>query len=71
MPTVMPVKGSWRDSGGGEVEVAMEPGVSDAAGGRVSILCIPVAEVEGVASARAERRSWPVGWPCSSARTAS
>jgi hypothetical protein len=65
----MPVKGSWNDSGGGEVE-AMEPGVSDAAGGRVSMLCIPIAEVEGVASVRAGR-SWPVGWPCSSARTAS
>lgn len=71
MPTVMPVKGSWSGSGGAEVEVAMEFGASDAAaGGRVSILCIPNAEVEGVASVRAGR-SWPVGWPCSSARTAS
>jgi hypothetical protein len=69
-PIVMPVKGSWSGSGGGEVEVAMEAGASDAAGGRVSILCIPNAEVEGVASVRA-KRSWPVGWPCSSARTAS
>lgn len=66
----MPVKGSWNDSGGGGVEVTMEPGVSDAAGGRVSILCIPIAEVEGVAFVHAGR-SWPVGWPCSSARTAS
>jgi hypothetical protein len=32
MPTVMPVKGSWSDSGGGEAEVAMEPGTSDAKG---------------------------------------
>ena len=73
MPTVMPVKGSWSDSGRAEVELAMEPGaggVSDIAAGKVSILCIPIAEVEGVASVRAER-SWPVGWPCSSARTAS
>lgn len=70
MPTVMPVKGSWSGSGAGKVEVAMEFGASDTAGGRVSMLCIPNAEVEGVASVRAER-SWPVGWPCSSARTAS
>ena len=70
MPTVTPVKGSWNGSGGGEVEVAMEPGVSDAPAGRVSILCNPIAEVEGVASVRAES-SWPVRWPCSPARTAS
>lgn len=71
MPSAMPVKGSWSSSGGGEVEVAMEPGVSDAAGGRVSILCIPKAEVEGVAASVCAEGSWPVGWPCSSARTAS
>lgn len=48
----------------------MEPGASDGAMGSVSMLCMPNAEVEGVAFGRAER-SWPGGWPCSSARTAS
>jgi hypothetical protein len=32
----------------------MEPGASDTATGRVSMLCMPNAEVEGVASVRAE-----------------
>ncbi len=54
-PTDMPVKGSWRDSGGGAVEVATEPGVSDAAAGKVSMLCNANAEVDGVASVRADR----------------
>ena len=58
MPTVMPVKGSWSDSGGGEVEVAMEPGDSDTAGGRVSIPCISIAEAECVAFVHAERSRW-------------
>lgn len=67
VPRGRPVKGSKSDSGGGEVEVvATEPGASDAAAGRVSMLCMPSAEVEGVGSVCA------VGsWPCSSARTAS
>ena len=53
MPTVMPVKGSCSDLGGGEVKVAMEPGASDSA--EVSILWIPVSEVEDVAFVCAER----------------
>ena len=57
MPTVMPVKGSCSDLGGGEVKVAMEPGASDSA--EVLILWIPVSEVEDVAFVWAER--W---WPC-------
>ena len=48
----------------------MEPGTSDGAAGRVSMLCMPRAEVEGVGSVRAAR-SRARGWPCSSARTAS
>ena len=66
VPSGRPVKGSKSDSGGGEVEVATELGASDAAAGRVSMLCMPSAEVEGVRSVCA------VGsWPCSSARAAS
>ena len=48
----------------------MEPGTSDGAAGRVSMLCMPRAEVDGVGSVRAAR-SMARGWPCSSARTAS